>query len=156
MLLAVVLVFVSAFLTNLLRLQVSALAYQRLASTPPYTVQMLSAFVLGFALSASPRSRKCALWIWVLPAVWILLALATGSQSKGKCLGVAIFLHGIVVATLTVAPSLTVGNCPVYAHRPVVHVTGLHARRVATTAGQNAPTEAYGSSHRGGLDSQLS
>ena len=83
MLLAVVLVFVSAFLTNLLRLQVSALAYQRLASTPPYTVQMLSAFVLGFALSASPRSRKCALWIWVLPAVWILLALATWQPVQG-------------------------------------------------------------------------
>jgi hypothetical protein len=83
MTLAVGLIIVCAFVAGLLRVQVSALAYQRLASTPPYTVQMFSAFLLAIALSGNRSNRNCGVWVWVAPAMWMLMALMIWQPVKG-------------------------------------------------------------------------
>jgi hypothetical protein len=83
MMMAVAFVFLGAFLKSLFRLPVSALTYQRLVSTPPFPVQIISGLVLGVALSGSTRNRKYGLWIWIVPVVWMLLALATCRPVEG-------------------------------------------------------------------------
>jgi hypothetical protein len=72
---AAVAVIISAFITDLLRLGITASAYQRTASTPPFIVQLSIALLLGYALGGRVRSRPYALWVWVLPVAWMLFAV---------------------------------------------------------------------------------
>jgi len=88
MLMAATLVFLFASFGDVLRLQVPASAYQRLASTPPYMFQVFSAFLLGIVLSGSVRNRKCGLWAWVPPTIWMLLGLALWKPIAGASLSV--------------------------------------------------------------------
>ena len=77
MLLAVAIVFICALVTDLLRIGVTASAYERLGSTPPFLIQIVAAFVLGLFLSTRIGVRNGALWVWVIPAIWMLVGIAT-------------------------------------------------------------------------------
>ena len=77
MLLAVAVVFVCALVTDLLRIGITASTYQRLGSTPPFLIQIMTALVLGLLLSTRIGGRNGALWVWVIPAVSMLDGIAT-------------------------------------------------------------------------------
>ncbi len=77
MTLAVAAVFICPLVTDLLHIGIPASTYQRLGSTPPFLIQIVAALILGLLLSTRIGERKCALWVWFIPAVWMLVGIAT-------------------------------------------------------------------------------
>src|SRR4051812_17916302 len=83
MLLAVPVVFACAAVTDVFRLGVTGTAYQRLGSTPPFVIQVAIAFVFGFAVAAWNANRDSAKWVWVVPTIWMMIALIAWKPVAG-------------------------------------------------------------------------
>lgn len=80
MLLAPIVLFVSALVTDFLRLGVSAQDYQRLLGTPPFLLHLSIAFVLGFLMTKKIGADNVARWVWVVHVVWLIIGIATWQQ----------------------------------------------------------------------------
>ena len=71
------LVLFCALLTGLLRINVSAAAYQKLLLSHPFPLQIFVGLGLGFTLSHRMKGNRFAVWLWILPALALTFDFVT-------------------------------------------------------------------------------
>ena len=68
----------AADLAEALHLGSTATAYQQLGGVPPFLLQSLLGLALGYScFLAQGIEGKLAQWVWVIPAAWMLVGIAT-------------------------------------------------------------------------------
>ena len=85
----------SAEIAEVLHLGPTATAYQQIGAAPPFLVQTLLGFALGYYFFLARGSDGwVALWVWVIPAAWMLVGIATWQPVTSATISVWEYFFG--------------------------------------------------------------
>ncbi len=124
--LAVVAVMACSVLTDTLHIGVAATTYERIGATPPFVLQILFGLSLGFLLSKRIGHVKSARWVWLIPAAWMLVGIATWHPFTVSSLSRwEYFFSSQLVPTSSIALAVSLGHRSIHAYRAIVYVSCL-------------------------------